>query len=120
MTPFQRLERQLCAAVRDGLAGGKAQPPLGGLLLWNAFQRLSGARTYHAVGPNPIAMGEIEVFCRLIRLPLEPRHVAILLAMDREWLQAVIERRPEPRVKTVPRVSGEVSPGALDAIMGWG
>jgi hypothetical protein len=119
MTPFQRLERQLCQAVREGLTGGKARPPIAGMLLWNAFQRLSAARTYHAAGPNPIAHVEVEALCRLMRLPLEPRHVAILVAMDRAWIEAAVADRPQPGAKTLPRVTGEASPALVDAVMGW-
>jgi hypothetical protein len=120
MSAFLRLERQLCAAVRDALAGGKARPPIAGLLLWNTFQRLSAGRTYHAAGPNPIALAEIEALCRLIRLPLEPRHVAILVAMDRAWIETALASRAQPGAKTLPRITGEANPAVLDAAMGWG
>lgn len=82
-----RLQRQILAALRDQLAGGSTRPPEGGVALWRAFASLSRARSWQAHGPNPISYPEIEAYCRLMRLPLEPRHVAIIRAMDEAWIE---------------------------------
>ncbi len=115
-----RLSRLLCAAVRANLAGRKILPPEGSLPLWNAFQQLSRTRTCHAAGPNPIQPSEIDAYCRLMRLPLEPRHVSILLAMDAAWLDHAYTRTKAPEgVKTLPPVSkAPLSAALLDAVMG--
>lgn len=117
---MNRLKRQLCAAVRASLTGSKATPPEAGRTLWNAFQRLSAGRTYHAAGPNPIQHGEIEAFCRLRALPLAPRHVEILCAMDAAWLDQVMIRQRVPQgVKVLPPVSKQpLSAALLDVVMG--
>lgn len=117
---LDQLERALCAAVKDRLAGGKTRPPEPGLLLWNVFQTLSAGRTYHAAGPNPIQFGEIEAFCRLKNLPLRPHHVETLQAMDAAWLGHAFSRRPAPPgVKVLPPVSKQpLNAALLDVVMG--
>lgn len=111
------LEKQLCAVLASG---DLSLMPEAGRELWNAFQRLSSTRTYHAGGPNPIQPSEIVAWCRLMRKPLEPRHVNILLEMDRAWLdQAFAKSRAPEGVKALPPVSKHaLSAGLLDAIMG--
>lgn len=116
-----RLERQLCAAVRASLAGEKARPPEAGLTLWNAFQQISATRTYHAAGPNPIQPSEIEAFCRMMRLPFEPRHLRIIMAMDQAWLDRAyaVTKAPVAGVKILPPVSKQPLNAALaDLVLG--
>lgn len=117
---MDRLQRHLCAAVKASLIGQKGRPPEAGLLLWNAFQRLSATRTYHAAGPNPIQPSEIEAWCRLMGQPLQPRHVAVILAMDAEWLAQAYARTQAPDgVKVLAPVSQTpISAALLDAILG--
>ncbi|RWR29529.1 hypothetical protein D2T31_10765 [Sinirhodobacter populi] len=114
------LQRQLCAALRTQLRGGKVLPPEAGLPLWDAFLDLSGSRTYHAAGPNPIQMTEIAAYCRMMRLPLEPRHVSILMAMDGAWLDHAYSGAKTPEgVKALPPVSTRpISAALLDAVLG--
>ncbi len=115
-----RLERQLCAAVRASLSGGKMRPPEAGLPLWNAFRQLSSTRSYHMAGPNPLQPSEIEAFCRMMRLPLEPRHLRILLAMDQAWLgHAYAKAKAPDGMKTLPPVSRHpISAALMDAVFG--
>lgn len=117
---MNRLKRQLCAAVAASLDGSNARPPEAGRPLWNAFQRLSAGRTYHAAGPNPIQFCEIEAFCRLMNLPLPPLHVEILQAMDMAWLDLVAKRTKVPQgVKVLPPVSKQpLNAALLDVVMG--
>lgn len=117
---MNRMKRQLCAAVAASLDGSKARPPEAGQPLWNAFQRLSAGRTYHAAGPNPIQFCEIEAFRRLMNLPLAPHHVEILRAMDATWLDHVSQRaKVPPGVKVLPPVSKRpLNVALLDVVMG--
>lgn len=117
---MERLKRQLCAAVAASRPGGNPDVPESGRELWNAFQRLSSARTYHAGGPNPIQISEVAAWCQIMRLPLEPRHVDILLAMDQAWLDRAYAKAQVPEgVKALPPVSKHaLNAGLLDAIMG--
>lgn len=117
---MSRLSRQLCAAVTANLSGRKVPPPEAGILLWNAFQRLSSARTYHMAGPNPLQPSEIEAFCSTMRLPLEPRHVAILMEMDRVWMDhalSALSRSTDRKARAA--VSCQPITGAIfDAMFG--
>lgn len=117
---MRRLKQQLCAAVKASMTGGKAKAPDAGRDLWNAFQRLSQTRTYHMAGPNPIQPSEIVAWCQLMRMPLMPWHIEILLAMDSAWLDRAYARTKAPEgVKTLPPISKHsLSAGLLDAIMG--
>ena len=83
---MDRLQEQLVAVLEDRMAGGRAQVPEAGLPLWNAFTELAAARTYGFSGPNPIAWAEIEAWARLMRWPLEPRHVRVIRALDQAWM----------------------------------
>jgi hypothetical protein len=118
----RRLSQLMCDALRGHLAGRSPRPPDAGLLIWRVFGDLAGRRTWHAHGPNPISHGEIEAYCRVMRLPLAPHHVDLILALDRVWLEHSINtlragtggNRPE-----VPQVSQRpLSPDLFDAMTG--
>lgn len=113
MTARTRLSRQLCAAVTAALSGSKVGPPEAGLPLWNAFQRLNATRSYHMAGANPITFAEIEAFTRLMRLPLEPWQVVILLEMDTAWLAGAQRAKVPEGVKNLPPVSKHAISAAL-------
>ena len=84
---YERLTRQLVAAFTARVKHkGKPRVPEAGRLLWNAFHEMSRARTWHQVGPNPIALSEIEAWSRLANIPLARRHVAVILALDEAFL----------------------------------
>lgn len=103
MTPDQRLTRQLVEALR-------ARPPIipeAGRLVWRAFVALSRSRSYGAVGPNPISYLEIEAWCRLMRMPLEPHHVEMICALDQAWLRA----------DALPKPKGNLTAAAFDAVL---
>jgi hypothetical protein len=117
MTPRRRLERQLVAAVRKGVSGTKHVPvPPAGFLAWEWFVGLCSTRTYHAYGPNPISIAEIEAYARLHRLPLQSRHVDLLLAMDRVWLEAVQRKWSGKQVATSS--DQPINAAAFDAVFG--
>lgn len=118
MTPaLRRLQGQLVDALGAHLAaGGRPRPPEAGLPLWNAFLRLSRARTFGPAGPNPIGWAEIEAWARLVREPLEAHHVEILVAMDEAWLGHAFARQAGGPAKVLPAVSREaLTPALFDA-----
>lgn len=82
-----KLQRQILAALRSQLAGGRTRAPEAGNIIWNTFAQLSRQRSWHAHGPNPISHHDIEAYLRIMRLPLEPRHISILIAMDQVWVE---------------------------------
>ena len=90
---MNRLERLLCEYIRRGFVGEKALPPEGGVILVEVFAELSVTRSWHANGPDPISFAEIEAWCRLMRVPLSPRHVRIILAMDKTWCNSFYEKK---------------------------
>jgi hypothetical protein len=114
MRTFDRLERQLVAAVLSE----RPQVPEAGRLLWQAFITLHAARTITMAGAQAITYAEIEAFGRTSRLPLRPRHVAILRAMDDAWLAKV--RAVEPGRSSPPpqHPRQEITPAVFDAVFG--
>ncbi|WP_353428934.1 phage tail assembly chaperone [Paracoccus denitrificans] len=117
---MNRLRKQLCAAVTASLTGQKGNPPETGRALWNAFQGLSVTRTYHPAGPNPIQPSEVLAWCQLHRMPMEPRHVEILLAMDQAYLDHAYAaaKRPEGVKAMAPVSKTPLTAGLLDAMFG--
>jgi len=121
---MSNLRELLCGELKRQL-GAKAPTvpriPAGGDLLFRWFLDLHQARTYHAAGPNPISHSEILAYAQLKSWPIEPRHVAILRALDRTYLEC--QSRPKSEapegVKTLPPVSSSpVTAGLLDAMFG--
>jgi hypothetical protein len=84
---MNKLQHRLCATLRAQLAGQKPRLPEGSAPFWRVFQALSGARSYHQFGPNPISFTEIAAYAALMHMPLAPHHVEILRAMDAVWLE---------------------------------
>ena len=119
-----RLRDLLCAELKRQLGsnGGCAtRLPAGGELVWRWFLDLNRSRTYHMSGPNPISYAEISAYARSMHWPMEPRHIAILRAMDGEWMEHA--RRQSARApeggKTPPTVSPTpVTAAVLDAMFG--
>ncbi|WP_323009838.1 hypothetical protein [Paracoccus sp. (in: a-proteobacteria)] len=119
MNARTRLSRQLCGAVTAALSGERVRPPEAGRPLWNAFQRLNATRSYHMAGPNPISFAEIDAFARLMRLPLEPWHITILMDMDAAWLAGAQKAKVPEGVKTLPPVSKHgISAALFDLVTG--
>jgi hypothetical protein len=119
---YDRLTRQLIEAL-DARLRRRGRPPVpeAGRLLWNAFHELSRGRTWNQVGPNPVAMTEIEAWSRMARLPLKRRHVAVILALDEAFLaHAMTASAPVPEgTKAAPVVSPHGITAALfDLTMG--
>lgn len=116
------IQRLLCEAVRQvAVHGRKVTIPAGGDLLWRWFCDLSRTRTYSMNGPNPVSFSEIEAYARLYQLPIEPRHVASLRAMDETFLDCSYQKREQAPegVKTLPPKSHHaMTAGMFDAIFG--
>jgi hypothetical protein len=92
------LEKLLCAELKRQLeAKGMCVThiPAGGELLWKWFMALHKTRQGGMNGPQPITYAEITAYSRIYSLPIEPRHVAILIAMDQEYLETVYKKQPE-------------------------
>lgn len=123
MSAFERLERQLVEALERHLrTGNPVRLPEAGHLVWEWFGDLSGTRTFHQAGPNPISYAEIGAYSRLGRLDLQPHHVELIRALDRAWLEHAYRQRegrtaPEG-VKVLPRVSNQkLSAELLDGVI---
>lgn len=95
--------------------------PAGGDLLWSWFCDLASCRTMQMAGPNPIGHAEIAAYCQTMRVPMRPHHVAILMAMDRAFLDRAA--RPHQHapdgVRAAPVISQRpVTAELFDAMFG--
>lgn len=119
MTAFDRLENALVAALRVTLATSKSvRLPDAGRLIWEWFVDLTESRTYHANGPNPISYGEIADYARINQWNIQPRHVAIIRAMDAAYIADFYSKRERETsgVKTIKKPSGTITPDLFDAV----
>lgn len=115
MTPQDRLERQLVAAVRKSLSGAKRPPvPEAGAWIWAWFCDLCATRTYHASGPNPLSFAEIEAYGRLHGFAMRQDHTRMLLAMDRAYIEDANSDRTGRPVRSGQPLTAE----AFDAVFG--
>lgn len=118
------MQNLLCAELkrqleRKGVA--MVAIPAGGELLWKWFMALHKTRQAGMAGPQPITYAEIVAYSHIHRLPIEPRHVAILIAMDQAYLETVYKKQPQAPegVKVLPPVSSAaISAGSFDAMFG--
>ncbi len=118
------LEKLLCTELKRQLeANGVVMVtiPAGGELLWKWFMALHKTRQAGMAGPQAITYAEILAYSHIYRLPIEPRHVAILIAMDQAYLEMVYKKQPEAPegVKVLPPVSkAPLTAGLFDAQFG--
>lgn len=116
---MSRLERQLVDCLRDCLLGRRSGVPEAGRLVWRWFGDLCRTRTGNGHGPNPIALAEIEAYGRLYRWPIEPRHVDLILALDRVWLDHARRNIGGGTQRSAPTGPGQdCTPEAFDAVFG--
>lgn len=118
---MDRLKKQLCAALKARLAGGTTPLPEAGLPLWEVFGALSRQRSYNGVGPNPITWEALAAWLQLMRVPLEPRHVDIIMALDAVWIEDAYrtDKQAPEGVKPLPPMSQHpINAGLLDAMLG--
>lgn len=118
------LEKLLCAELKRQLSAPTSrgmQIPAGGELLWKWFMVLHKTRQAGMAGPQPISFTEMQSYARLTNQHIEPRHVAILIAMDQAYLETVYKKQPQAPegVKVLPPVSkAPLTAGLFDAQFG--
>lgn len=117
---MQRLEKQLCGALRSHLVNGApVRLPEAGRLLWRAFIDLDGTRSMHAAGPNPISYAEIEAWARINRYPLASHHVRVIKAMDAVLIEHVNRKAGTGGEGGIEgRSAHALSPKLFDAVAG--
>lgn len=116
---MSKLDRQLAASLTAHLAGKSFSVPDAGRLAWRWFNDLSRTRTGTGYGPNPLSYAEIEAYARLYRWPLEPRHVDLILALDRAFLDHVARRQNVNAAGNANLVDGPpITLEGIDAIFG--
>ncbi len=118
---MDRLKKQLCTALKSRLAGGTSSLPEAGLPLMEAFGALSRARSYNPHGPNPVTWEAMAAWSQLMRVPLEPHHADIIMALDAVWIEDAYrtDKQAPEGVKTLPPMSQHpINAGLLDAMLG--
>lgn len=121
MNAWSDFKRRMVSALQDCLVTRKPpRLPDGGAALWRWFTDLSRIRSYHMSGPNAVSHVEIEAYCHLHRITMQPHHVAILRAMDDAYLDHIASMRDRPDdIKVLPhRASGEINASLFDAVFG--
>lgn len=116
MPGFERLTRQLVAALEAHLAGGGLpEVPEAGRLLWRLFLELHEVRTSGVSGrPDPLSYTEVASYARVTGWPLQRHHVAALRAMDAAWMAWARSSAPGHGDRTI----GELTPELFDAWLG--
>lgn len=121
-----KLEKLLCAELKRQLEAkgmGVIHIPSGGEMVWKWFNAVNRTRQIGMSGPQSITYAEIAAYAAIARQAIEPRHVAILIAMDQTYLDCVYKKQaPLPEgVKALPPISKvPLSAGLLDAMFGGG
>jgi hypothetical protein len=111
------VEHPLLRAARAHFAGEKLDLPEGAGVIWEMFAALHETRGIGFNGPEPIRFAEIQAYAALMRWPLEARHVSLIRALDRAWLEhaATGGGRAASGGPAQP-----VNPAAFDAVFGRG
>lgn len=122
---MNRLKAQLCASLKAQLEGGKARIPEGAGPILTAFTALSRARSYNQFGPNPITWEAMAAWSQMMRVPLQPHHAEIIMALDEVWLTDAARRadqvtgKTKDGVKIMQPISKQaISPAIMDAMFG--
>ncbi|MEQ8446913.1 MAG: hypothetical protein RIB57_13595 [Pelagibacterium sp.] len=112
-------EARVLAAFRGALnKSNEPRPPAGSEFILNLFQALSATRSHTQGGPNPISYSEIEAYARLHRLPIEPRHVKMIVEMDRTWLEHAYASIGTGDAQTPNRRRPTLDAASFDAVFG--
>ena len=107
------LKTHLCAVLKARLTGQTARVHMGAELL-DAFVALSRARSYGMHGPNPITWEAVAAWSRLMRMPIEPHHADVIMALDEVWMTHAMQRDNVPDgVKKLPPISQQPLTAAL-------
>ncbi|MBN9335386.1 hypothetical protein [Devosia sp.] len=115
---LRRHDELLRLALINALAGKAHKIPEGGQLAWGWFNALCRTRTNSGYSPNPLSYAEIEAFARLYRWPMEPRHIDMILALDRAWLDDAAKRFKAAQNGSGGADAPPITKGALSAIFG--
>lgn len=110
------LSKRLCDTLKAHLDGYPVALPPPGALVWSWFLALCRTRPANGFGPHPISYGEIEAYARLYRWPIEPRHVDMILAMDRVWMDHARHNVGNSHTTPPPGPGVEMTPEAFDAV----
>ena len=103
---WRRFTARMEEVVRDVLRGDeRARLPAGGAALWQVFCALCSARQSSGYGPQALALSEIATGALAAGVALEPRHVAVLQAMDRAWLAHAVKPPAPEGAAILPAVS---------------
>ncbi len=116
---MDRFKRQLCKAFEARLKGRKERVPDGGAAIIDMFLALSRARSYGAHGPNPIAWEALAAWAQVMRVPIEPHHADIIMALDGVWMDHAMNHKAAPEgVKVLPPISQHpISAALIDVVM---
>jgi hypothetical protein len=114
------LEKSLCEAIEAEFDRKPFNLPSGSDALVEAFAQLSTQRQISSHGPNPISFGDILAWSQLMKMPVEPHQVRIILAMDKVWMKRVYNRPTPPEgAQMVPaRSSHKMTPALFDLAIG--
>lgn len=112
---IKAMQRAVCNAAD----GKRFDLPAGGHLYFNWFSDLCRSRSAGFSGADPITYSEIDAYARRNRIPLEDRHVDVLMAMDGAWRKHCAELSGRDQEKFAPRNNGHtLQPAAFDAVFG--
>lgn len=112
-----RFHRLLADRLTESLRSGRPMRlPAGGEAAWSAFVDLSRTRGKEA-GLAEITYVEIDAYARQMRLPLEPRHVRAIVALDRAFLAHARAKAPGP-AKVPEELRQTLTAAAFDAVFG--
>jgi hypothetical protein len=87
---MMRLQRLMCAAMVRHMETGKPPVvPVAGVALWQIFAAISPGRHWTDHGPLPLGAREIVEQGQLAGYPLALRHVDLIRALDRCYLDLI-------------------------------
>lgn len=114
---FRAFTDALVVALTEHLRTGKApRLPTGGELIWRWFLDLHAGRGLGMAGPLPISWADIEAYRRLTGCPIERRHIDVLMALDRIYVDHSYSKQQQGGA-SAPRSSGkDLSLGVFDAM----
>jgi hypothetical protein len=80
-------------ARAKGITEVAKPPPIPSTLkpLWWTFLALHGARSGNGMGINPISFTEIDAWCRLSRVTLDPWEVDVIRLLDNAYLESITD-----------------------------
>jgi hypothetical protein len=111
-------KQNVLGAVRNHFAGGTLRLPEGAHQVWEFFVALHETRGSTGLGPAPITYTEIEAFARLMDWPLQPQHVSMIRAIDREWIEFAYRQQGAATRPAANAPRQVLTPALFDAVFG--